>query len=76
MHSSLKSRGGPIPGWLGCEKKSDDVRLGLSDPAGSDALFQAVTGVVVRLVLLSVDHLGSLGGLLKNDDELDVFRAY
>ena len=74
MHPSLKVGGGPVPRRLAGEKKLNNIGLGLSYSAGRYAFFQMTAEliVVVRMFLVSIGHLRSLGGLLKNDYEPDV----
>lgn len=73
LHPSLKIGGGPVPRRPACEKKLNDVGLGLSYSTGRYALFQMTAGLAVRVFL--VGHLRSLSGLLKDDYELHVFIA-
>jgi hypothetical protein len=75
LHPSLKVRGRPILGQPASEEKLDDVGLGLSDSTGRYACFQTAARLGVRLFLVSIGHLRSLYGLLKNDYELFVFSS-
>jgi hypothetical protein len=75
LHPSLKARGGPVPLRPTCEKKLNHVGLSPSYAAGRHVFFQMTNElvVVVRVFLVAIGHLQSLSGLLKNDNELDVY---
>jgi hypothetical protein len=75
LHPSLKVGGGPVSLRPACEKKLNHVGLNLSYATGRHAFFQtsAELVVVVRVFLVSIGHLQSLSGLLKNDNKPDVY---